>query len=348
MLHQVPVINTHTIMKKKVLITGASGFIGSFLVVEALRQNYQVYAGIRKSSSKKFLQYDNLNFFELDFSSQELLTQNFKIFQEQQGNFDFVIHNAGITQAKKLEDFTTVNYQYTKNLVDALSAASHTPEKFVLISSLASYGPGKTSMNPIQVSDEYKPISEYGKSKLKATEYVRSLSGFPHLVIHPTGVYGPRDKDFFQFIKLVSKGFEPYIGRHKQALSLIYVKDLARAVISLMSSSIVNSSYLLSDGQAYDKEEIGLEARRTLQKKTFRIKLPLKLVQMTVSGIDSVYRVLFNRLPFINRQKLDEISSANWLCNSDDIWKHINDKPDYNLQKGVAETIGWYKENNWL
>ena len=104
-------------MKKKGLITGASGFIGSFLVEEALRQNYQVYAGIRKSSSKKFLQYDNLNFFELDFSSQELLTQNFKIFQEQQGNFDFVIHNAGITQAKKLEDFTTVNYQYTKNLV---------------------------------------------------------------------------------------------------------------------------------------------------------------------------------------------------------------------------------------
>jgi UDP-glucose 4-epimerase len=222
-------------------------------------------------------------------------------------------------------------------------------QKFVLISSLASYGPGdKTKMNPIQVNDVHRPISEYGKSKSKATQYIRSLTNLPHLVIHPTGVYGPRDKDFFQFIKLVSRGFEPYIGRHKQQLSLIYVKDVAKAVVALLSSSCVNRSYLLSDGNGYDKEQIGIEARRSLRKKTVKIKLPLKLVQMAVSGIDGVHQFLFNRLPFINREKLDEISSANWLCNSNDIWNHINDKPSFDLQQGVTETIEWYKKNNWL
>lgn len=336
-------------MKKKILITGASGFIGSFLVEEALRKGYEVYAGIRKTSSKQFLQQKELHFFELDFSSPDLLSKRFSEFKERHGDFDFIIHNAGITQAKKLQDFYTVNFDYTRHLTEAVFASSMSPEKFVLISSLACYGPGnKEKMVPIQVNDVHRPISQYGKSKLKAAQYIRSLSHLPHLVIHPTGVYGPRDKDFFQFIKLVNKGFEPYAGTHRQAISLIYVKDLAKAVVALLSSSNVNCSYLLSDGNSYDKEQIGTEAKRLLNKKTIKFKVPLRLMQMAVSGIDGVHRLIFNRLPFINREKLDEISSANWLCNSNDIWNHINEKPSFNLQQGVAETIGWYKKNNWL
>ncbi|HET7897419.1 MAG TPA: SDR family NAD(P)-dependent oxidoreductase, partial [Flavisolibacter sp.] len=84
-------------MKKKVLITGASGFIGSFLVEEALRKGYEVYAGVRKTSSRKFLQQKDLNFFELDFSSREFLQRQFQQFLKKHGGFDFIIHNAGIT-----------------------------------------------------------------------------------------------------------------------------------------------------------------------------------------------------------------------------------------------------------
>lgn len=336
-------------MKKKVLITGASGFIGSFLVEEALESGYEVYAGIRRTSSKQFLQHKTLRFFELDFSSPEFMQQQLHSFTQKEGGFHYIIHNAGITQAKKREDFYTVNFDYTRNLAEAVLASAMPVEKFILISSLASYGPGDVrAMRPIDVADEYKPISEYGKSKQKATEYIRSLSQLPHLVIHPTGVYGPRDKDFFQFIKLVSKGFEPYVGRHRQQLSLIYVKDVAKAVIGLMSSSHVNCSYLLSDGNSYDKEQIGIEAKRTLNRKTVKIKLPLKMVQTAVSGIDGVYKIFLNRLPFINREKLDEISSANWLCNSHAVWKDLQQQPAYDLQKGIEETIGWYKEQKWL
>ena len=336
-------------MKRKILITGASGFIGSFLVEEALHKGYEVYAGIRKTSSKKFLQYPGLNFFELDLSSPDFLQKQFREFLQNHGSFDFIIHNAGITQARKHEEYHTVNFLYTKNLVDAATAAGIQLQKFVLISSLASYGPGdKVEMRPIDIADEGRPISQYGKSKLRASEYILSLSNVPHMVVHPTGVYGPRDKDFFQFIKLVNRGFEPYVGRHKQALSLIYVKDLAKAVIALMSSGNANRSYLLSDGNHYDKEQIGIEARRMLNKKTFKIKLPLRMVQTAVSGIDSVYKIFLNRLPFINSEKLAEITSANWLCNSEPIWKDLNEKPAYDLAKGMEETIRWYKDHSWL
>jgi len=336
-------------MKKKVLITGASGFIGSFLIEEALKKGFEVYAGIRKTSSKQFLQHAAIRFFELDFSSVETLTISFKKFKKIHEGFDYIIHNAGITQAKKHDDFYTVNFEYTKNLVEAIRSSSMPLQKFVFISSLASYGPGNAKpLQPIEVSDEHQPISVYGKSKLKATQYICGLSDFPYLIIHPTGVYGPRDKDFLQFFKLVNKGFEPYIGRHKQLLSLIYVKDVAKAVIALLSSSYVNRSYLLSDGRQYDKEQIGIEAKRFLNKKTIKLKLPMRLVQTTVAGIDAMHQLFFNRMPFLNKEKLYEISSANWLCNSDDVWEHINDTPSYSLQQGVAETIVWYKENKWL
>ena len=335
-------------MKKKVLITGASGFIGSFLVEEALQQGYEVYAGIRKSSSRQFLQQKELNFLELDFSCPATLLQQLNSFAKENGSFDYLIHNAGITQAARPQDFHTVNFHYTQYLAEAVKASEMPLQKFVLISSLATYGPGDAeAMRPIDISDECRPISDYAISKLKAAQHLVS-SGLPYLNIHPTGVYGPRDKGFFQFIKLVNRGLEPYIGRHRQCLSLIYVKDLAHAVVSLLSASAVNCSYLLSDGNIYGQEDIGTEAKAILKKKTWKIRLPLKAVQASVSGIDRVSQVVFKRLPFINRQKLDEISSANWLCNSEAIWQQLNQQPRYNLQQGIAETIQWYKENNWL
>lgn len=333
---------------KKVLITGASGFIGSFLVEEALRQGFVVYAGIRKTSSRRFLQQPELKFVELDFSSPPLLLEQLNRAVQEHGGFDYIIHNAGITQARTQKEFHTVNFHYTQYLVESVKACGMPLKKFVLISSLASFGPGNAaSLKPIDHSDECRPVSDYGKSKLKAAQHL-ATSGLPWLSVHPTGVYGPRDKGFFQFIKLVNRGLEPYVGRHAQSLSLIYVKDLARAVVALLSAPAVNQAFLVSDGRTYAKDQIGTEAKAVLKKRTLKIMLPLKPVQVCVSGIDKLNQVFFRRLPFLNRQKLDEISCANWLCNSEAVWQSIRQSPQYDLQRGIAETIAWYKEEKWL
>ena len=101
-------------MQKKLLITGASGFIGSFIVEEAINRNYNTFAGIRSSSSKAFLQNTDLKFVDLNYSSDESMDESLLKYVSEYGKFDYIIHNAGLTKAKKNEDYFTVNFDNTK------------------------------------------------------------------------------------------------------------------------------------------------------------------------------------------------------------------------------------------
>ncbi len=335
-------------MKQKILITGASGFIGSFLVEEALRQDYEVYAGIRKTSSKTFLQQDAVRFFEIDFSSPDKLKEQFNDHIQTHGPFEYVIHNAGATGTKGKREFLTVNYQYTRNLVDALVALEMPAGKFLFVSSLAACGPGNPlTFEPIQLSGHENPISGYGKSKLMAEQYIKSITDFPYLIVKPTAVYGPRDQDFLQLFKMINHGVEPYIGKHKQMISMIYVKDFAVTVLQLLRSSTVNASYIVSDGFDYDKEQLGGLIRGLLNKKTFKFKIPVAPLRVLIAGSAKVHK-FFGKNPFLSLEKLDEISESNWLCDSSQLWKELSLTPAYNLEKGLKETADWYKKNGWL
>lgn len=335
-------------MTKRILITGATGFIGSFLVEEALRQGYEVVAGIRKSSKTHYLKDLDIQYAVLDLTHPELLQQQITDLQKT-SPFEYVIHNAGITQESRHEDFIRSNYHYTRNLAKAAGDTEVAVKKFVLVSSLAAFGPGMpATLQPIACGDEKRPLSVYGRSKLLAEQYISAQEKFPYLIINPTAVYGPRDKGFLPFFKMINLGLEGYVGRRGQQTSMIYVKDLARAIVSLTIADAVNRSFLVSDGQAYAKEVLGATARTILQKKTWKLHLPLPAVKATVGVVDRVHRMVKGYPPFLNREKLEEISQPNWLCDSSETWRILNDQPKYSLEEGFRETIDWYQKERWL
>ena len=333
---------------KKIAITGASGFIGSFLVEEALQKGFDTYAILRSSSSKKYLSDSRINFIDFNLADKAEMIKQFKELKSKGIVFDYFVHNAGATKVVKKEDYLKVNFLYTKNLIEALIESGCTPKKFIYMSSLAAYGPGDPiSGLPIKESDTPRPLSLYGKSKLASEKYIRSLSNFPFIIIRPTGVIGPRDTEFISFYKTINRSIEPYIGSPNQLLTFIYIKDLVRMIFKAIDSDVVNRSYFATDGISYTGEELAAVVKKVLSKKTVRIVFP-KMVIKPIAYLSEHVSRMFGKPSILNTEKYKEFTALNWLCDSTPAETDLNFKAEYDLKKGVEESVLWFKENKLL
>ncbi|WP_432712142.1 NAD-dependent epimerase/dehydratase family protein [Pedobacter sp.] len=329
-------------MKKKVLITGASGFVGFHLLNEAIANDLEVYAAVRPNSKIQHLQDLPIHFVHLDFTSVESLTAALT-----DQAYDFIIHAAGITKAKTESEYNKVNAEYTRNLALATQALVKPLEKFVFVSSLAALGPLKSLTGEIKDDAVANPVTNYGKSKLLAEAYLKDIKNLPLVVIRPTAVYGPREKDIFILFKSINKGLEPYIGKFSQQLSFIYVEDLARIIVMALGTQLMHKSYNVSDGQVYDRYALAQYTKALLQKKTFKFHLPVASVDALASLMDFLY-AKSKETPALNKEKMAELTAVNWACNIENIQKDLGYMPKYNLAQGLKETLSWYKSNHWL
>ncbi len=331
-----------------ILITGASGFIGSFLVEEGLKRDYQVFAGIRKTSSKEYLKDERIRFIEFDFSSVDKIVSTLEECKSQNTRFQYIIHNAGLTKAQRKEDYSRVNYLNTKNFIEALHQAGMIPEKFIFISSLAAFGPGNPqTFDPVKLSDKPNPIEFYGKSKLEAETFIQSLENFPWLIFRPTGVYGPKEKDYFVFFQTIQRGFETYIGKAKQILTFIYVKDLVRVIFDAIQTSIIRKAYFVSDGKEYDTATFAAITKKHLNKRTIRVVVHPLVVKTIAIFLEKSYG-MFGKIPTLNTDKYSVMRSANWKCETEPLQQDFNFTAQYDLDEGVKEALEWYKKEGWL
>lgn len=331
-----------------VLITGASGFIGSFLVEEGLKRKYSIYAAIRKSSSRKNLQDPEIHITEINFASREEIVKTLLELKNKGIHFDFIIHNAGITKTQDKNEFLKVNYLNTKNFVEGLIEADMVPGKFIFTSSLAAFGPGNPhTMEPVMLNDEPKPIETYGRSKLEAEKFLTSLTDFPWLIFRPTGVYGPREKDYFVFFKTINSGLEPYIGTRNQILTFIYVRDLVRLIFDAGKSGISQKAYFVSDGKEYSAEEFSAITKKLLKKRTVSFVVPSGIVKTLAYSMETIY-ALWGAIPTLNTDKYNVLSSTNWRCETAPLQSDFNFQAEYDLERGVAEALEWYHKEGWL
>ncbi len=331
-------------MAFKVLVTGSSGFIGGYLVEEALNQGYEVWAGLRKTSSKIYLTDERINFLYMDFENQALLLSQLKEHQ-----FDYIIHNAGLTKAKDQKTYDKVNVTYLRNLVSQIQAAKLSLKKFIFMSSLAALGPGDDKKDNIVRNDSKAvPVTAYGRSKKKAEDFLKSdAHKLEYIGIRPTAVYGPREKDLFTQFEIINKGIELHVGLDKQFLSFIYVEDLVRLIFIALKSKHSNKFYLVSDGNKYNAKMLNALISEALSKSTIKLSLPIFMLK-AVAFTSEQFGKLRGNLPPLNSDKVNELKARNWVVDTQDLVRDFNFHASVNLEEGIKKTADWYLANGWL
>jgi len=317
---------------KKILITGASGFIGSFLVEKALEKGWETWAGVRKTSNLEYLQDTRIHFIDLDYSSQGKLIRQIRAHVAKHGQWDYIVHNAGVTKCLHSSDYYNINCWNTVTFMDALRDTACIPEKFVLMSSLSALFSEST----------------YGLSKLEAEQYIQFCSKFPYIVLRPTGVYGPREKDYLMMLKSVQAGVAVSAGLRAQRLTFIYVTDLVQAVFLALESKLTKKTYVVTDGEVYtDSEYIQLVKKVLGKKRVLRIKLPLFLLYI-ISCLTEFFFKIFGKASTLNRDKFKLMKQRNWGYSNQPITDDLGFQPEYDLEKGLKASVEWYEQNGWL
>lgn len=326
---------------EKILITGASGFIGSFIVENALERGYDVWAAVRPSSDHRYLIDQRIHFINLDLSSIVQMENAIRNIE-----FDYIVHAAGLTKSVDPIDFYCVNYEGTKNLVKAIEATQTKVKRFVYISSLSVFGAirERKPHRDIRPGDSPQPNTVYGKSKLMAEQWLSNHCELPVVILRPTGVYGPREKDYMMMADSISKHVDFAVGFTRQDLTFVYVKDVVKAVfLAMKSADSVGKAFFLSDGKVYSSRTFSDLIKKELDVKfVLRIVAPLFLLRIITIFGDFIGKKT-GKVTALNRDKYNILAQRNWRCDITKAQDVLGYEPEYDLERGVKETMEWWK-----
>lgn len=326
------------LMNKKALVTGANGFVGSNLVRALLKKGYKVTCMVRRTSNLSSLENLPVSFKYADYYSLSSLQDACK---EQ----DIVFHVAAKVREVNEKRYFDANVEVTGNLLEAINGSN--TEKFIFLSTQAAAGPAD-GLSPKTETCPCNPVSYYGKSKLEAEKVVREECPVPWVIIRPSSVYGPYDKDFLKYFKLVNKHIAPLAGFKKKYFSLIYVEDLVQMIILTAESERANNEiFFAGDGNVYLLEDFISAIEEVMQKKAMTLHIPFFLSYL-LAAFNECMKFFTKKQATINLQKVKEMRKCYWLCSTEKAKEILNYKPHYSLQEGVKKTYQWYKEHQWL
>jgi nucleoside-diphosphate-sugar epimerase len=319
----------------KVLVTGATGFIGSFLVEALSNKGYEVTCLVRNTSNRRWLRHLRLQYLPGDLDDTDS-------YAEKLGAFEYIYHLAGLTKAASARDFYHANAECTQILVAAAAEMNPALKRFLHVSSLAAAGPSFDGI-PLIEDAPAAPVSDYGKSKLEGEKAVLSFKGMlPVTIVRPPAVFGPRDADFLYVFRAVQNRLFPYWG--KSSYSLIYVEDLVRGIIlAAEKEEAAEKVYYLADSRIYTNDDILSTISSTLGRRAFRLRLPRKILPVLALLLQKV-----QKKGIINPDKIQEIRYPHWICDPARALKELGFHSETPLGEGFKKTADWYRKEKWL
>jgi len=328
-------------------VTGGTGFVGSHLVEELLRREFDEVRCLVRSDPKWLADLD-VEYVQGDLSDVETLWTALD-------GVTHVYHAAGITRAPDWDPFYEVNVQGTLNLMGAVKQAAPTVERVLVTSSLAAVG--RCEAGVATEDAPLRPVSRYGRSKAEMEAALQEshqmtesyAEALPLTVVRPSAVYGPRDRDILDFFQAVKRHVCPVVcGGSDPTLSLVHARDLAWGIVEASRHPAAEGeTYLLGSARPYAWNEVKAAATAALD--TWAVTLPVPGVLVgTVGALAEAWGALTGTYPPLNRDKAREIRHACTACAIDKAQEHFDYAPQISLGEGVAETIAWYEDEGWL
>ena len=313
----------------RVLVTGASGFLGSHICEALLQEGLQVVGASRGKGVLSEIEGVDWRF--LDITDADSV-ENFDF-----SGFDAIVHNAGITFSRKPRRYLEVNYLGTKLLIDKLIRVGY-QGRFLFISSLSVHGPGRAREDDIRLI----PITPYGVSKLLGEQEVRA-SSLDWVVLRPPVIFGERDRALVGLYKLMAKGVVLSWKPEKQ-LTVAYAKNVAAAVAFLLKRDVSREVYLIGDA-TLSWEEFAQKVMETLGVNR-RVVLPLRnwMVDFVAPWVGFLRLIL--RLP-VDRHKLEEVRANQWVVESRKLIEE-GFNPPFELEEALSRTLSWCRSKRLL
>lgn len=311
-------------MDKRIALTGATGFVGKHLLKNLTNQGYKVKALTRNDQTP----VENVEWIKGDF-------ENISAIKKLIHGTDIVINVAGLVKAKNNDEFLKANTTAISTLLNEINTQNISPH-FIQISSLTARKP---------------EISDYAMSKYKGEEILKSNNlNLNWTIIRPPAIYGPYDIETLKIFKLLKWRVALYPGSRLYRVSWIHIADLVSAISVLINNtSFFNKTLEIDDGHksGYSHEEFFKTAAAAMNVTPINITTP-KMILKLVGHTNNLLSYIFNYAPMVSAKKVNELCDPDWVCKKNDEFNSKVWKPKYNLEKGLKETLDWYKTNNYF
>jgi nucleoside-diphosphate-sugar epimerase len=318
----------------KALVTGANGFIGSHLCELLVGSGYDVRAFVRRTSDLTWLAGLDLEFVYGDLRDPGSLAAA-------AAGAEVVFHAGATVRAKDIGDYERVNREGTRLVAEACVVRN--VKRLVLFSSASAAGPAPSVESPCVEDQEPRPVTHYGRGKLGAEQVVVALKDrLQSVILRFPAVYGPRDRDILMLLRCVQRGLMPVLG---DAFSAVHVRDAARSALLAAEKDVASGSvYYVADGSSYRFADMATLFEKLMGRKPLLIKLPAWLVRTAGWFSESLSR----EGSVFNADKARELTQQCWVCAPDKARAELGFEAEYDLERGMRETIAWYRENGWL
>ncbi len=325
-----------------VLLTGATGFLGSHLLTALVDQGLEVTCLVRPSSATQHLSGPGVRVVRVAMDGDSL-----ELDRAVHGHAT-VIHAAGAVRALDYASFLAANADLTERIARVCLRAPTPPERFVLISSVGATGPATGG----DALTEHHPPGErtdYGRSKWEAERRLLALKGrLPCAILRPTAIFGPRDSEMLPVLQLARAGWLPAFAGAGQIYNLAHVDDIVQGILLACGAGELpsGSTFLLGSSQEPSADELCQILSVVLERRVRLLPLPRSLL-WTAAYLSEISAALRRQPAMLNRQKIPELT-GNWRLDLGRARQELGFEPRMGLEAGLRATVGWYRQQGLL